>query len=1199
MADTDCNGVQRDTEEAYELHYTDLNVNSSELAPDPHTLKLDHCDLLLDAIDAQLGQLQVQPQKCQVVSRGCDCNDPAPLIWCQALSKDTGLGSTTQTNNTPMSCLDLIHTPTEQTSESSTCCQRDPVTPEKAKQKLDTRDKEEIESQREQIIWRLEKLLGNNCNNGEMVGESHPPSESICTEDFVTRFRDEMVELALPESHMQQQDTEEEAERTDISDCDTFQIERKQKIIGTVDRGETSTTWRHNEDTDTAQYSESKKICSRQGLEKFLSDSYAINRSLDWAGAGWGHRTPQILGESNTISYRTEAKKETEQQDIIHPPKARCLAGIPVWNFDTVSIDSDLDSVSTEHVRQHIHKQPGLRSLIQSVIGMDDFSSIQSGCDTPTQEDSEPPHTSEQSSSRGKIQIRTSPFLTAECNKRETHRVVCSFDEDDKDTNEEINPSRRRCRPVKISERMQSDCAQMKERLSTLQHRCEEEEEKLKLKKTQLRDVELSLSDLQQRKKELEHLMVETAKMEKEKSRLEFVLEDRRAEKDSINGRLYEMQRQKKSCIAEPSVVMSVLEREELDRQLNSAKTELFAEQRRAREKLESMQEKLEDTQEELQRATDAESLLRARCACLEEKRKQEKDQMEVDLRESKIRVSTQEKMLAQKGLQFLDLKEQSGVLKAERDRLKGELQHLQTQHCNALKEAQEKVHRMTVNKQSEAERANTLKEQAVSLKRHIESLQSTIKLKDEEVRKMRDSLEQQKEEVRNCEEKLRVEALGKVHKALEEAGRKWEAEKVEAVQVNCEILEEQNRKRLENMRSEMQREKSKTVAHQQKVLELKTRVQKLESESSTQQREQESVLAVICESLKEEHRAELQKTQRQMAEESQKAAQKLEQAVQLAEKEADRLRLMLNERERSHHEITAELDQQLRHYAQELRAESQHLLFLVEQSGAKQSSVEIYPSSTVAEALTNLKVLREQLKHMISHLHQELDTKKETIEQLRKAKELELSIQRQQLRMERDQAMDCLKERLIQEHIEELSSLNVAHMCDGGPEGGGLTASLRKQLKAKDLELRQVQKSMAQWKEQTAARLACKFEEELTSELERYKTKLLRARKSSKTREETRRKPERPDKDEIPCAKEVRHSIGAASHSTSDLASLKLLSYLQSRVKQLRVENQAYTSTPLSSNTIPLDLSGSYLATITQDISRIQSLSSINTVSS
>lgn len=32
-----------------------------------------------------------------------------------------------------------------------------------------------------------------------------------------------------------------------------------------------------------------------------------------------------------------------------------------MWSFDTVSIDSDLDSVCTEQVRQHIHRRPGER----------------------------------------------------------------------------------------------------------------------------------------------------------------------------------------------------------------------------------------------------------------------------------------------------------------------------------------------------------------------------------------------------------------------------------------------------------------------------------------------------------------------------------------------------------------------------------------------------------------------------------------------------------------------------------------------------------------------------------------------------------------------------------------------------------------------------------------------------------------------
>ncbi|KAF1389157.1 hypothetical protein PFLUV_G00070540 [Perca fluviatilis] len=1250
-----------------ELLYPDLHSSVSGLDSPP--LKLDHCDLLLDAIDAQLGQLQVQPQKHQAISREHDCSDAAPLNWSQSLSKDTGLGSTTQTNDIPISCLDLINTLTmEQTSESSTGCQDGPITHEENKLKLDrrTRDKEEIETQREQVMWRLQRLLGETCNEGSMTGVTHPPSDSICTEDFVRCFRDEMVELALPVNNVQQLDKEEEAERTEILDCDTCQSEQKGHCILNVDRRGTAMTGESNKDTETAHY------CQRKELEKCLYDGYGVNTSCsEQAGAGETYNTPQRLGDDGSSIHRTEivTEHETLWQNS-RSPKTRSLAGVPVWSFDTVSIDSDLDSVCTEQVRQHIHRQTGWRSLTLSVTGMDDYCTNQSDNDTPTQEESEPQSTSGQRSSYGNVHNRSPSVSKAQRNKRETYRLVCSLEENDNDTDEEMNHW-----PERTSDKMHSDWAKMKERLSTLRQKCEKEEQTLQNKKTQLKDVELCLSELQHRRKhalqELEQLTVETAKMEKERRTLEFVLRDRRAGKDS-SCQLHELQRQRASCILEmrdmkeelatlsqskqtlkdsafterPSVVMSVLEREEMERQLDNAKTELFAEQRRAREKQESMQEKLEETREELQRVTEAESVLRNSCTCLEEKQRQKKDHIEAvefqvselqgELGECKIRVGTQEKMLAQKELQLLDLQEQRGALQAESDRVKRELQHLKTQHRNARKEDHEQAHRMMeaalkqqkkelalaheqqiqkVNKQTKEEKANALKEQALSLTRHIEALKSSIQLKEEEAKKLRDSLEQQKQEAKNREEELHVEALEKVHKAIEEERRKWEAEKVEAVQVHCGILEEQNRKRLKSMRSEMQREKSKALALQHKMMELKTRVQEMESESCAQQREQESLLAVICKSLKEEHQ------------ESQRAALRLEEAAQLAEKEADRLRVMLEERERSHNQITAELDQQLRLWAKELGAECQHLHLLVEQSGAKQSSVHLTPSPTAAEALTNLRTLREQLKQLINHLQQELDSQKQTTAQLRKDKECELSIQRQQLRMNRDQALDSLKERLIQEHIEELSSLNWPHMCDGGAEGGGVAASLRKQLKAKDLELRQVQRSMGQWKEQTAARLACKFEEELTAELERCKTKLLRCRIPSKTREESQRKCERPEGQMMFSAKEAQNSVcspslhvvaSAASHSPSDVASFKLLRYLQSRVKQLRVENQAYTQSPSPSNTIPLDLAGSYLTTkhhkkqdtssqtsclssITQGqaVPGIQSHSSIRTVSS
>ncbi|XP_025767738.1 trichohyalin isoform X6 [Oreochromis niloticus] len=1073
MAERNNNGTERHAEHPQKLLYTDLNDNSSVFG-------FDHCDRLLDAMDAQLEQLQVLPQKCEL-----DCSSAAPLGWSQSLSKDTGLGSTSEQNDTPMSCLDLMNASTvQQRYENTEGCSKDPVTDDETEKRLDRRHKEEIESCREQVIWRLERLLGGTCKEGVLAEETGPPSDSICTEDFATRFREEMVELTFIDGSMQMLDKAEVTGNTNISDSDTYQS-----------------------------------------------------------------------------FHGTEVLKDPENVNSSCSPKTRCLAGVPVLSFDTVSIDSDLDTVCMEQVRQHIHKWPGWRSLIRSVTEINGQCSNQT--DITTQEESESRSTSVQRSPYG-------PVRNSQSNRRTAYRPASYFSDPD----EEMSCWSRKSRPERKLDKMQSEWVKMTGRLSDLQQKCEEEEETLWFKRAQIKDVEVCLSELRQKRKhalqELERLTTETAQMEEEKRTLQSVQRDSRAERKSVghgSWQLQKMLRQKESCLLQHrdtqedftaqrlckqtpkdgsccktnNVMMSVLEQEEMERQLDNAKTELFAEQRRAREKLESMQEqKLEETCEELQRATEAETSLRNRCACLEEKQMQKKGQIQAlearvsglqgEVGEHKIRVVTLEKMLAHKELQLLDFQEQCSALQAERDGLKVEQQHLRMQHHKALKQVEEHAH--------------------------------SIMLKEEEFIKLQKSLQQQKEEVKKHEEELRVEASEKVYKAVKEERRKWEAEKMEALQVQRGILEEQNEKLLESLRSEMQKEKSKALALQHQVMELKTKLQELEKENCTQ-------LAAICKSLKEEHQAELQMAQ------SQRTVLQLEKDVQLAVKDADRLRVMLEERESSHNQITAEMEQQHQHWTEQLAAECQHLSLLVEQSGAKQSAGKLPPSFTVAEAFMNLKTLREQLKDFISQLHQELDSQKQANEQLRKEKEQELSIQRQQLRLERDQALNFLKEQLIQEHIEELSSLKWVHLSDGGVQGGGVAACLCKQLKAKDSELRQVQRSMAEWKGQTAARLARKFEEELTAELER---------KAPRPQDVRQREPERPE-EEMFSFKEYQKSLSSPSlqalnshHSSSDMASFKLIRYLQSKVKQLRAENQAYGwSSP------PPDLSGSYLGTIPQ----------------
>lgn len=65
--------------------------------------------------------------------------------------------------------------------------------------------------------------------------------------------------------------------------------------------------------------------------------------------------------------------------------------------------------------------------------------------------------------------------------------------------------------------------------------------------------------------------------------------------------------------------------------------------------------------------------------------------------------------------------------------------------------------------------------------------------------------------------------ALIQVHSVIQQMKSKWEAEKVESLQLQCVRLEEQNRKSLENARNEAERERSNTLTLQHKVVELQT----------------------------------------------------------------------------------------------------------------------------------------------------------------------------------------------------------------------------------------------------------------------------------------------------------------------------------------------------------------------------------------
>ncbi|KAK1792238.1 hypothetical protein P4O66_012197, partial [Electrophorus voltai] len=594
-----------------------------------------------------------------------------------------------------------------------------------------------------------------------------------------------------------------------------------------------------------------------------------------------------------------------------------------------------------------------------------------------------------------------------------------------------------------------------------------------------------------------------------------------------------------KRCVA-------ALEREEMDRLVDSAKSELFSEQRRFRHTLDCLQERLEEVTQDLEQQKEVNRKLRERCSHLEEKlatadkhREELQDSVQIE-RVEQGRVGALEKMVAQKEMLLLDMQEEKSSLEKElraireehSTKLTAELAHLQKekeQDIERLRSQWTLAHEQEmqlVHHQAHEAKVAALRDQALTHTRSTESLHNCIKIKGQEVARLQESLEQQQVMLRRREEELKRETQEQVNRAVAREQRKWERQMAESLRGQHGILEERMK--------EVERERRTALTLQNKALELQRRVEELEREASAQ--------TAVLQSLRDEQQAELEGLRTHLLKKAESEAVLLKQCVKHSEQEIQDLKAALAESRRCHQGAAARQEQQSRSWAQDIRMECVWLQELLRANGIPADTKPLSHSGTVSETLQVLQSLRNPLQDLITSLKNNITSLTHTTQQLSADKEVDLRLQREQLTAEKESALDSLKEKLIQEHIEELSCVSRLRLHEDDDDGGSMAANLRKQLKAKDEELRQVQRYVAHWKEKTTARLAHRFEEELTSELESV--------------------PDTP--------------------RSQDLTSYKLLRHLQCRIRQLQADSQIRTPSPacLIQGRQVTDLAGSYLET-------------------
>ncbi|XP_035385651.1 trichohyalin isoform X2 [Electrophorus electricus] len=934
-----------------------------------------------------------------------------------------------------------------------------------------------------------------------------------------------------------------------------------------------------------------------RGQQEGHNEHFGLFTATSWqtvgaAGSG-ASRSEQCLWRLERLLGATDgvAGQEAEEESVCTedfssrfrdvmlevPEPSANGAGVPLRSLDLVTTDSDLDSVCMERVQRHtLDNKTVWEGLGQngSRVGRPNLTHTQQHEDQMISSDDE-----------GEVK--------GECVR---HCRMLSVPNSIQRRKKRNQSQRNNSTPATPSTSFTPSTPSKRKQDGKLRMDCS--------------DTELSLLELHQKKaavvQMVQSLRVELEQAERERNTLYISLSHSRAHTQVLRSEQHKLKVQRDSCVKEARD----LQENQVALQKQATTCNHGASPHRTTHYYDSsphitgcyyddsLHRRLEEVTQDLEQQKEVNRKLRERCSHLEEKlatadkhREELQDSVQIE-RVEQGRVGALEKMVAQKEMLLLDMQEEKSSLEKElranreehSTKLTAELAHLQKekeQDIERLRSQWTLAHEQEmqlVHHQAHEAKVAALRDQALTHTRSTESLHNCIKIKGQEVARLQESLEQQQVMLRRREEELKRETQEQVNRAVAREQRKWERQMAESLRGQHGILEERMK--------EVERERRTALTLQNKALELQRRVEELEREASAQ--------TAVLQSLRDEQQAELEGLRTHLLKKAESEAVLLKQCVKHSEQEIQDLKAALAESRRCHQGAAARQEQQSRSWAQDIRMECVWLQELLRANGIPADTKPLSHSGTVSETLQVLQLLRNPLQDLITSLKNNITSLTHTTQQLSADKEVDLRLQREQLTAEKESALDSLKEKLIQEHIEELSCVSRLRLHEDDDDGGSMAANLRKQLKAKDEELRQVQRYVAHWKEKTTARLAHRFEEELTSELERWKVDWFRRRRTSRPRSEQQRRLDQLEGETRHvtgdcCDNTDVHPASASSSSvpdtprSQDLTSYKLLRHLQCRIRQLQADSQIRTPSPacLIQGRQVTDLAGSYLETI------------------
>ncbi|KYO31837.1 rootletin-like [Alligator mississippiensis] len=674
--------------------------------------------------------------------------------------------------------------------------------------------------------------------------------------------------------------------------------------------------------------------------------------------------------------------------------------------------------------------------------------------------------------------VSLSPSRAAASSWKQAKREIC--------LDHKLHPGSAWARAAPTMEVLTANKVILEESITKLRQDLDAEEERLLQQKDQVKEANLSLSDILLQKQhtvqELESQRGALEKSQKEAQKLESHVKETQSKADEARVDLMLLKHKPDSCLWE------LPKREELSirrwhhcathgNQLGVFQDEVASvvpEWEQLKMHVHHLEGSLSPlNHQKLKQQGDRtrrEELQEKQEAGLSEQNQSLSRQSQPQVVEQVVKSSALEKILFEKNLELQQLQEAVSALTLEKESQKSALESLKEEHERQLEEvhkekelalAQQREDLQHQKQQELQEFAETLEQvkdtalqdQSSSFQKKVENLTRILEAQDAKLRQQQEAMRMQKEHTQQLLRELRAEAKEMVQNALLQGQSNWEAKEKEALRLQCETLEEQSHRVQADLQKALEKERRKGSALQTRILELQKQIQDLELLTCSLKQEKQVALEDLQTLLQEEKMEALQKLREELEQETIQERDQLRARLRQLEEKQCLLQAKQSEASFWEQEALSSAEWAEHSVAREIGLVCQHLQDLLPERARGQSASWMAHRSpsylSPGHALQILGRLREEIQHYLRDLQQEIEAQKHTILQV-------------QMEKERIQEIATLQ------HSELKEAVGEKRLC-------------------KDSELWAIQGS---WKDQVACKLTQRLEKELDVEMETHSCK-------------------------------------------------------------------------------------------------------------